>query len=989
MVFERLLQKLKEEVSDEEKEEIERFERYFLNRLSDKEKQEYGHIFEELFKVMSGEAQAELVSRAGYIAEDKSVDRAIEYVKAMNENREVLGELFKVMSGEAQAGLVGWAGEIAKDKSVDMAIKYVKAMNENREVLGELFKVMSGEAQAELVCWAGSIAEDESVDRAIEYVKAMNENREVFKVMSGEAQAKLVGWAGSTAKYESVDRVIEYVKAMNENREVLGELFKVMSGEAQAELVSRAGSIAEDKSVDRAIEYVKAMNENREVLGELFKVMSGEAQAGLVGGAGYIAKYESVDRVIGYVKAMNENREVLGELFKVMSGEAQAELVGRAGYIARWESVDRAIEYVKAMNENREALGELFKVMSGEAQVELVSRAGEIAKDKSVDMAIKYVKAMNENREVFKVMSGKAQAKLVGGAGSIAEDKSVDRAIEYVKAMNENREVFKVMGGEAQAKLVGWAGSIAEYESVDRAIEYVKAMNENREVLGELFKVMSGEAQAKLVSGAGYIARDKSVDKAIGYIKLFKNITNKKIKEKDLKRIEGLTKEVDFSANDLEKLEKEKGDVYEKARRLVTYAKLKQNGIEISKPSLSKEWQQEAYEKGLSYVSQKFGIDNPEVVVKEIDDVLQFTLIPGKYTEEVGELFNNIEKIEKEKSKEYKLGKVYHNKKIAAVKTEAKPEELVDYFVKAMIGRWAKIKPTAKGKLGVYFAGEGEKKRESIKLARELLSSFEGSKKLKQAMIYVRSCEKPEKIFKDIKQDYQKLKQGDKEAGLKILEYFQKKFVEPGLPEKVEPLSDIIDSIKGLYGLKTEGYVAETIEMEKPGIDFLFDSSKTSCCAFMPNGANKEASLIYLADRDVGLLKYKLVGFDNSKEDAGVAIMVKCKDKDGNKVLLVDSVEFNSALRDSIKGWREKFYDAILRAAKDSNVDYVVFNVDVANASPQAFNRMLESKGVKKKEIYLEKLHELPQDVDETYLEAFGGWEKPKGKVEGYIVEVK
>ncbi|MCD6464653.1 hypothetical protein J7L02_03990, partial [Candidatus Woesearchaeota archaeon] len=619
----------------------------------------------------------------------------------------------------------------------------------------------------------------------------------------------------------------------------------------------------------------------------------------------------------------------------------------------------------------------------------LVYRAGYIAKD-SLDLAEGYVGLLFENRgllkELFNIMGGKAQYSLVFWAGGIAE-KSLDLAGGYVGLLFENKELFKVMDEEAQSELVYRAALLVE-NSLDLVKGYVNLMLENKDLLKELFNIMDKKAQAMLVSWAGYIAKN-SLDKASGYVKLFSNASNKRLKVDDLERVNGFLQDVSFSAGDVEVLASEKGDVYEKVRRLVAYARLRGAGFDLDKPSLSNAWLRQVFEKGLGYVSQRFSVDNPEFFVKDFDDVLRFALIPDEYVADVGGLFNSISKIESEKGREFKLGKVYHNERLSLVKTSVKPELLVDMFVKAMVGRWAKVKPTSKGRLGVFFSGQGGKREESVKFTRELLKNFEGGKKLKQALLYVRSSERPENIFRDIKDDYQKLRQGDREAGKRILNYFYERFVKPGLPEKVEPLSDIIDSIRGVYGLRTQSYVGEVIEMEKPGVDFLFDSTNTSCCAFMPLGENKWASLVYLADRDVGLLKYKLESFTGSKDDVGVAIMAKCKDDQGNKVLLVDSVEFGRAFRDVVKGWEEKFYKAIVKAAKDSGVDYVLFNIDVYNPSPDRFNKYLKRKGLNLETVSLEKLHALPEGFSKTYLEAFGGKAKPEGKVKGYILKLK
>lgn len=477
------------------------------------------------------------------------------------------------------------------------------------------------------------------------------------------------------------------------------------------------------------------------------------------------------------------------------------------------------------------------------------------------------------------------------------------------------------------------------------------------------------------------------------------NITNKKLNNQDVARIKSGVEAL-IGSVDLNKIKEEKGDVYEKLKRVKIYSIIKKGGIEMAAPSLSKEWLKTSEEKVKEYIRKRFNIST----VLDINTMMKLIEIPQIYDKSIFKILN------KRIEKNFPLGKVYAKKPLSVIGEERNPNELMIALVKALIGRWAKILPVSEevykarkergmseeaAKYGIFAAGKtSEEIKTSRKIMKEILEKFErgSASKLRAAILYVRSVENPRKIYSDIQEDYKKLQSNDAEAGKKIIQYFKDRFILAGKSEKVEPLSDILTDIESAYTGKTT-YDYAVVKMQDANVEDLFDNRETSCCAFMPNGANKHGSIGYLIDPDIGLLHYQIIDkVGGDKMNAGVAIMVNCKDDKGKKVLLVDSVEFNNNLKEDIKGWMEDMYKAIKQVAKEQKADYVLFNSQVFNSSPKDFNTYLVKKqGLKLVEdVSLNKMggtKPIEEFNEDYYFEALE--KNAKGKVKGYKLKIE
>jgi hypothetical protein len=232
------------------------------------------------------------------------------------------------------------------------------------------------------------------------------------------------------------------------------------------------------------------------------------------------------------------------------------------------------------------------------------------------------------------------------------------------------------------------------------------------------------------------------------------------------------------------------------------------------------------------------------------------------------------------------------------------------------------------------------------------------------------------------------MQSNDKDAAGRILDFLETNIVNKGAtPQKVESLSDLINSVRGLRisDSQMDFAILKTMDASSPetAISNLGGSNDLMCCAFYPNGVNKKASVGYTLDPDLGLLQLKRTVATSSgiveREPIGVAIFAITKDQSGKKVLLIDSVEGGVMMNNiADRVWKDTFFDGIVKLAKDIDVDYIFFNAEVGNAKPKEFVSYLENVkqlSIVRHKIVLEKNPiNLPIVGKESYLEALGWW---------------
>jgi len=323
--------------------------------------------------------------------------------------------------------------------------------------------------------------------------------------------------------------------------------------------------------------------------------------------------------------------------------------------------------------------------------------------------------------------------------------------------------------------------------------------------------------------------------------------------------------------------------------------------------------------------------------------------------------------------KSFQMSKIYQKLDVPKLKKKGDPVKITEYLIAGLLS--TKSRP-----------GHFRRLKNAL--------TFFSKEKLRAARNYVLRSN-PGKIFQQIKDDVALMKQGDSEAASRIRSFFKdlakKGKTEDKRPEDAEALSDLIDAVESIGRARV--FDSILIKMQSGDLTDLFDNTTTACCTFYPDGANAEAAIYYLKDPEIGLLFIKSATLEGEELDnIGVAFLVNCKDKNGRKVLLVDSVEGGEALQRSEVSWQEKMFESIKQVAKENGAEYIVFNSRVSNATPRRFNNFV-SKIAKEEKIYLEKIggiEAIKEWNNKHYLEAFGGWSSSlKGTVEGYIVKVE
>ncbi|MBU2561359.1 MAG: hypothetical protein KKD17_03600 [Nanoarchaeota archaeon] len=136
----------------------------------------------------------------------------------------------------------------------------------------------------------------------------------------------------------------------------------------------------------------------------------------------------------------------------------------------------------------------------------------------------------------------------------------------------------------------------------------------------------------------------------------------------------------------------------------------------------------------------------------------------------------------------------------------------------------------------------------------------------------------------------------------------------------------------------------DTVEVEEvfaPSGIILSDLDQRAACVFQsraqdpekPVKDSAEASLSYIVDGYVHILKMHVSGQRQEKKDVAAAILVETKSGSGEDVILVDGVMANSkdakyiTSREGGQGWREIMLEAVIRRAVRLGADVLAFNI--------------------------------------------------------------
>ena len=278
-------------------------------------------------------------------------------------------------------------------------------------------------------------------------------------------------------------------------------------------------------------------------------------------------------------------------------------------------------------------------------------------------------------------------------------------------------------------------------------------------------------------------------------------------------------------------------------------------------------------------------------------------------------------------------------------------------------------------------------KEEVYKKALETVSEIDSREKIEKARGVVQSNRKlRSEVFKLYRQ--KKL-----DEALDRLE----KYAASVKKKSGEALHDLVQAVKGLKRKKICGDYL--IGFYGKSIPLLYSNKSTMCCALLPHGLNKYGSVLYQLDPRVLTIGYAFV--DELERGKEIEAVREKGEVDGivigyiglyedEPILVVDSVEGGRTFRN----WLEKNYEIVKGdvegVAKNLGIHYVVYNTKVYNETPRVFNKKLKGKIAT---VDVDRIGgvEIPYDYardGRQYLEAFGGWELPKGKVKGYLYEV-
>ncbi|MEM5830276.1 MAG: hypothetical protein QXL82_02080 [Candidatus Aenigmatarchaeota archaeon] len=175
----------------------------------------------------------------------------------------------------------------------------------------------------------------------------------------------------------------------------------------------------------------------------------------------------------------------------------------------------------------------------------------------------------------------------------------------------------------------------------------------------------------------------------------------------------------------------------------------------------------------------------------------------------------------------------------------------------------------------------------------------------------------------------------------------------------------------------------------------LFDNTSTMCCALLPHGLNRKAAIYYAYDPRIVLISYSFVDKiekgnemkvvrEKGKVD-GIVIAYIGLDKNNNPILIVDSVEGGRAFRKFIEKNYKLIKEDIERVAKEIGCKALIYNIRTFNETPRVFLSKIGNEKVSLRSLDIYMIGE----KTENYLEAFGRWNIPEGKVGGYYYSLE
>jgi len=255
----------------------------------------------------------------------------------------------------------------------------------------------------------------------------------------------------------------------------------------------------------------------------------------------------------------------------------------------------------------------------------------------------------------------------------------------------------------------------------------------------------------------------------------------------------------------------------------------------------------------------------------------------------------------------------------------------------------------------------------------------------------------PKVLYRFISKDFKKIcdnnatEKEKKIASKNILQIITRQCLdEDEYSNKRFQLLSLLRNVETLYSHTGHFNEIRSI-MQKWNLEDLYDGKRLGCCAFISE--DKESteiqSLIYHHDPYIAL--QHIVPFYNDKPAGlpiGVSILVNCYNKNNEDVLLLDSAEGGSLLRNiNEKTYLSLVLEGLVKAAQDSNSKEIIVSTKGGNGVAKRFIKYFKIfSDDNLVDIHLTKIKENPLDDSPRFLEAFKDRNKLSEVIPGYSI---
>jgi len=404
------------------------------------------------------------------------------------------------------------------------------------------------------------------------------------------------------------------------------------------------------------------------------------------------------------------------------------------------------------------------------------------------------------------------------------------------------------------------------------------------------------------------------------------------------------------------------GLLWGKASRIGLHTILSKNGLTPTPPDLSDKWVSSMKKLLIEQAKSKFGLKE-DITMTE---ALLLSSIQPEADETI--LLREVINRKLNSKKSFNVGKEYARVEVSNADEQKHNTKQMEY----LLG-------------GLLYTKRRRNHVEAMERARRLFPKD----LLDSARNFISLFDRKH-VYNEIKNDVALIKQGEWRATRNIIRFFIKLTENPGAAHTPKGVMALMDLLRMANSSSPEYFDNVLIRMQSMSLVNIFGANSLHCCALYPEEKNRRASIYYLIDPEIALLRIHTLNSQGKEfTELGIMILVNCQDTDGNKVLLVDSVEGSFEMSNAKLMF--KLIAIANEIASENGASRVIFNSKVAGDLPRLFNGFLKGAGANEVKIDLEKIGGVEAISDwskKHYLEAFGGWRYPKGTVKGYSLIV-